>query len=188
MTSKKIRMIKNIFRYGFLTILSIILTTSCGTQKSSGKLLYDPKEVAELSDKLGIHLSNLNKNDDHNIPLYAETSLWLGVPYRYGGLSKKGVDCSGFAYLMYQRVYRMKIPRTTADLSKMKMKTISKNELRAGDLLFFTTSKSHNRINHVGIYLKEGRFIHASTSKGVTVNDLNDAYYKKTWKKSGRIR
>ena len=149
---------------------------------------YDPKEVAELSDKLGIKLSNLNKDDDKNIPLYAEVSLWLGVPYRYGGLSRKGLDCSGFAYLIYQKVYNRKIPRSTADLSKMKMYDISKGSLQAGDLVFFATSKSHKRINHVGIYLKDGLFIHASTSNGVIVSHLDDGYYDHTWKKAGRIK
>lgn len=69
-------------------------------QKPQGKLLYDPREVAELSSKLGIGLSNIDKDDDRNMPLYAEVSQWLGVPYRYAGLSRRGLDCSGFAYLI----------------------------------------------------------------------------------------
>ena len=63
-------------------ILLVVLLSSCGTQKPQGKLLYDPREVAELSSKLGIGLSNIDKDDDRNMPLYAEVSQWLGVPYR----------------------------------------------------------------------------------------------------------
>jgi len=182
-------MFKYLIRYTALILLTLLITTSCGTQKTtSGGLLYDPKEVSQLSGKLGIELSNINRDDDRNMPLYAEASLWLGVPYRYGGLSRKGLDCSGFTHLIYQKVYKKKIPRSTSDLSSMKMHQISKRSLQTGDLVFFATSKSHNRINHVGIYLKDGCFIHASTSRGVIVSRLDEGYYERTWKKGGRVR
>jgi lipoprotein Spr len=70
----------------------------------------------------------------------------------------------------------------------MKMHKVSKNNLKTGDLVFFATSKNSNRINHVGIYLKNGSFIHASTSKGVIVSHLDEGYYSRTWKKAGRIK
>lgn len=174
--------------YSFLFVILIFFITSCGTQKTPAGQLYDPKEVAELSKKLGIPLSNTDKDDDKNMPLYAEVSQWLGVPYRNAGLSRRGLDCSGFAFLMYQKVYRMRIPRSTSDLSDMKMHKVSKNNLKTGDLVFFATSKNSNRINHVGIYLKNGSFIHASTSKGVIVSHLDEGYYSRTWKKAGRIK
>jgi lipoprotein Spr len=180
-------MVKQLANYSIALITLILLLSSCGSQKSSSRL-YDPKEVAQLSKKLGIQLKNTDKDDDRSMPLYAEVSQWLGVRYRHGGLTKKGVDCSGFTFLVYQKVYKKKIPRSTADLSRMKMQNVSKGSLRTGDLVFFATSKSHNQINHVGIYLKEGKFIHASTSKGVIVSRLDEAYYKRTWKKGGRIR
>lgn len=181
-------MTKHIAKYSALFILFIFIASSCGSKKSQKGSLYDPKEVAQLSKKLGVRLSNTNKDDDRNMYLYAQSSMWLGVPYRYAGLSRKGVDCSGFTFLIYQKVYKKNIPRSTADLSKMKMKNISKNNLRAGDLVFFATSKNSSRISHVGIYLKDGQFIHASTSKGVIVSGLDEDYYKRTWKKGGRIR
>lgn len=168
-------------------ILLVVLLSSCGTQKPQGKLLYDPREVTELSSKLGIELSNIDKDDDRNMPLYAEVSQWLGVPYRYAGLSRRGLDCSGFAYLIYQKVYRKSIPRSTTDQSKMKMHNVSKRSLEAGDFVFFATS-GRNKISHVGIYLKDGRFIHASTSNGVIVSHLDEDYYKRTWKKGGRLK
>lgn len=176
--------------YFFLIVIFIFLFSSCGSQKiTNHKFLYDPVEVSNLSAKLGVKLSNLDKNDDKNMPLYAESSLWLGVPYRGGGLSRKGVDCSGFAFLMYQKVYGKKIPRSTADLSRMKMKKVSLNDLQTGDFVFFaTSSKNKNRINHVGIYLKDGYFVHASTSKGVIVSHLYEDYYRRTWKRGGRIK
>lgn len=176
------------FAYLLSFVVSLLLFSSCGSQKmTSNRLLYDPAEVSNLSAKLGVRLSNLDKDDDKNMPLYAESSLWLGVPYRGGGLSRKGVDCSGFTFLMYQKVYGKKIPRSTADLSRMKMKKVSKNDLQTGDFVFFATS-SKNKINHVGIYLKDGYFVHASTSKGVIVSHLYEDYYRRTWKKGGRLK
>lgn len=168
-------------------LLSIVLFSSCNTSKNYQKRLYDPVEVAHLSKKLGIELKNTNKDDDKNMVLYAEVSSWLGTRYRYGGTSRKGVDCSGFTFLVYSKIYGKKIPRSTAGLSKMKMKNVSKKKLEAGDLVFFATSKSKKKITHVGIYLKDNKFIHASTSKGVVVSDLDQAYYKKRWKKGGRV-
>ncbi len=182
-----ILMSKTTSYYILLIAFSALLLTSCGTQRTSNATLYNPVEVADLSDKLGVKLSNIDKDDDKNMGLYAEVSLWLGVPYRYGGLSRKGLDCSGFAYLIFQKVYGLNLPRSTADQSTMKMKQISKGSLKTGDLVFFATSKNKNRINHVGIYLKDGSFIHASTSKGVIVSHLDEGYYNRTWKKGGRI-
>lgn len=181
-------MLKTFVKILLLFILLPVLFSSCGTQKTQGGLLYDPKEVAELSGRLGIQLSNMDKNDDRNMPLYAEVSQWLGVPYRYAGLSRKGLDCSGFTFLMYQKVYRKKIPRSTADLAKMKMHNISKGSLQTGDFVFFATSRNKNTINHVGIYLKDGCFIHASTTQGVIVSRLDEGYYDRTWKRGGRLK
>lgn len=175
-------------KYLLLLPFILLFASSCGTQKSQGRLLYDPKEVALLSDRLGIQLSNLDKEDDRNMPLYAEVSQWIGVPYKYAGLSKKGVDCSGFSCLIYDKVYNKSISRSTADLATAKMQNVSKNNLKTGDLIFFTTSKDRKRINHVGIYLKDGYFVHASTSRGVIVSHLDEDYYKKSWKRAGRIR
>lgn len=91
-----ILMSKTTSYYILLIAFSALLLTSCGTQRTSNATLYNPVEVADLSDKLGVKLSNIDKDDDKNMGLYAEVSLWLGVPYRYGGLSRKGLDCSSY--------------------------------------------------------------------------------------------
>lgn len=177
-------MSKYLKRYS-LILLFIISLASCGSQQA---VLYNPKEVKQVSNKLGIELNNRDKNDDRYMPLYAEASLWLGVPYRYGGTTKSGTDCSGLTFRIYKKVYKKTLPRSTNDLEKKGVKKISKNELRPGDLVFFATSNNKNKITHVGIYLKDNKFIHASTSRGVVVNDLDENYYKRTWKKAGRVK
>ena len=165
-------------------LLSIVLGgISCGSSKPA---FYDPREVSLVSERLGIPLSNKNKDDDKNMPLYAEASTWIGVPYRYGGNTKKGVDCSGLTSQMYKKIYRRNLPRTSAEQSG-EGKDISKSKLQPGDLVFFATSSNKKQINHVGVILKNGYFIHASSSRGVTVNHIEEKYYKDRWKKAKRL-
>lgn len=165
----------------FLAGISILIgLSSCG----SSKVLYNPVEVKQLSRSLSIPI----KNDDPNIPLYAEASLWLGVPYSYSGSSKAGLDCSGFVSQVFQRVYGKKLERSSEDQAKKDVHKVSKDGLKPGDLVFFSTSPKSKRIDHVGIFLRNGYFIHASTSRGVIVSHLEEDYYKKTWKKGGRVK
>lgn len=174
-------------KYLFLIAVSVVVFSSCHTTQSyGGKQLYDPAEVAQVSNKLGIPLKNTDVDDDKNMRLYAECSLWMGVRYRYGGNNKKGVDCSGLVFNIFKTTYRKKTPRSTNELSS-KSSTVKRNDLRTGDLVFFATTKNSKKATHVGIYLKNGYFIHASTSSGVIVTHLSQDYYKKRWIKGGRI-
>ncbi|MDH6355783.1 cell wall-associated NlpC family hydrolase [Dysgonomonas sp. PH5-45] len=163
--------------------LFCLLLSSCG----SNKLLYNPSEVAHLSQRLGIEIRNDNKEDDENMPLYAEAASWLGVPYRAGGMDKKGTDCSGLTHTVFRKVYRKKLSRSSGDQAKNDVHKVSKKNLKTGDLVFFSTGKK-NKINHVGIYLKNNKFIHASSSRGVIISGLDENYYLKTWKNGGRVK
>lgn len=140
--------------------------------------------TSSAEKKLGI---NINSND--NKKLYAEVAEWIGTPYKYGGTSKSGVDCSGFVYSVYKAVYGKTLTRQSAGMLTNDCNKISKNELREGDLLFFRTDgKKSSTPNHVAIYLKDNKFAHASSSKGVVVNDLSESYYVKTWLTGGRVK
>ena len=167
-------------KYLQLLLLLVLMFTSCRTQK---EVVYNPQEVRLLSRQMGFDIDNR----DANIPLYAEVSFWLGTPYQGGGASRRGADCSGFTMRVYERVYQKKIARTTTGLDKS-TKKVSKGKLQTGDFVFFATSRKSKQINHVGIYLKEGYFIHASTSRGVIVSRLDEEYYKRTWRKGGRLK
>lgn len=180
-------MIKSLSKHFFLLFLGILCLSSCGSSKSDARL-YNPKEVAHLSRKLNIKLSNKDKEDDKNMPLYAEVSLWLGAPYRYGGMSKHGTDCSGFTMQVFKKVYRKKTPRSTAAIAKAKYPKVAKRNLKAGDLVLFATGRNKKQVTHAGIYLKEGKFIHASTSKGVIVSHLDEDYYRKRWVKAVKVK
>lgn len=96
-----------------------------------------------------------------------------GVKYRFGGASPEGFDCSGFVQYLYSNTFRLVLPRTSTDLALLGP-IISRNRLEPGDLLFFV---SGNDIGHVGVYLGNQRFAHASSSAGVTVSSLFQNYY-----------
>ena len=101
---------------------------------------------------------------------------WLGVPYKYGGMTKRGIDCSGFSFTVYKELYTYNLPRTALDQYKSGRK-IRTGQLTEGDLVFFRGVREAG-IDHVGVYLEEGKFVHASTSIGVTVSNLSEEYYK----------
>ena len=100
---------------------------------------------------------------------------WQGVPYRLGGLGKDGIDCSGFVYLTFHQQLGIPIPRTTAQQAGLGQ-PVSWQALSAGDLVFFKTGF---KTRHVGIYLGDGTFVHASTSNGVTLSQLDADYWRK---------
>lgn len=106
-----------------------------------------------------------------------------GVPYQYGGSSKKGMDCSGLIYTAFKEE-NVLIPRTTSELLK-KSKTISLKRVKVGDLLFFKTEKKQVKINHVGLVVDVNRnsikFIHSTSSKGVIISSLGEKYWNKAF-------
>lgn len=108
---------------------------------------------------------------------------WWGVPYRIGGYSMSGIDCSAFTQLLTSETYGLKLPRTSREQANQCVE-ISKDLLREGDLVFFKTGRG---ISHVGLYLSNNKFVHASTSMGVVISDLNELYWDKRFVKAGRI-
>jgi NlpC/P60 family len=116
-----------------------------------------------------------------------EVKEYLGIPYRKGGTTKKGMDCSGFARTVYDRLLGIDLPQSSADqFQSRELDKIDTRELQTGDLVFFGGGKKKKRINHVGVYLSDGQFIHASTSEGVMVSSLSDQYWRKRYVGSKR--
>lgn len=123
------------------------------------------------------------QNTDLKAALYDHYREWKGTRYRLGGLSKKGVDCSGFVYLTYRAKFGIDLPRTTR-YQVEKGASISRRDLRPGDLVFFRTGPSKR---HVGIYLDNLAFVHASASKGVIVSSLDNDYWSSRYWTAKRI-
>ena len=127
----------------------------------------------------------LSYSPGDNRQLYEAINSWLGVPYKYGGTDRNGIDCSAFVGVIYKQVYGISLNRTANDMTR-NVTFIAKSQLREGDLVFFNNSKG--KVSHVGIYLKEGLFAHASTSNGVSVSRLDNTYWQKHFYKGGRVK
>ena len=159
--------------------LVALLMLSCSASRRAAA-----DERAALSAKFGFEITK-----DDNIKLYRCVSSWLGVRYRTGGTTKSGVDCSGFAGAVYNDVYGKKIHRTVVDIYSEDCRHIRQGNLEEGDLVFFRTDGKNSKTpNHVGVYLKNGKFVHASSSRGVVVNSLEQEYYRKEFIKGGRVK
>ena len=171
--------------YSILSIVSCNVGRQTVTTPTRPLPRYDRQIIAHLSRQFGVPLTTTD-----NVPLYHACSDWLGVRYWYGGNTKAGVDCSGFVGNIYSQFYRIKLERNSGDILRRNCVAVSRNNLREGDLVFFnTTGSRQSRVpNHVGIYLKNGKFVHASTSRGVIVSNLSEAYYAKAWLTGGRVR
>jgi cell wall-associated NlpC family hydrolase len=135
-------------------------------------------EWAQLDIKLG-------RND--NKKLYKELKRWLGTPYAHARQDcGEGTDCSGMVMVVYQEVYGIKLNRNSAKILEQNCRPIDLDDLREGDLVFFFTN-DEERISHVGIYLKDNKFVHASSSRGVVVDDLRQNYYATHFYSAGRV-
>lgn len=149
-------------------ILMMALLAGC----SSNPVVYKPEAVP------------LSAKDNATVrKLYEHYNAWRGVSYREGGLSKNGVDCSGFVHLAYRDKFNKSIPRTTELLENHGHK-ISADNLSPGDVIFFKTGWKKR---HVGIYLKDGKFMHASSSRGVMISNLDNPYWSDAFWQARRL-
>lgn len=161
--------------------------TSSGKQLAIGNTSYltrssSVEKASELQLKYAVLLNTEVELLQDN-RLLEHVDEWYGTRYRYGGTSKSGIDCSAFVQAVYLSAFAVSLPRTARDQYK-NSRIVSATEMKTGDLIFFNTTGG---ISHVGIYLQNNKFIHASTSQGVTVSDMFDPYYLKRFIGIGRI-
>lgn len=115
--------------------------------------------------------------------LRAEVEEWRGTPYVIGGNSQRGIDCSGLVQTLFVDLFGVDLPRTTEDQVR-KGRSVNRDELQTGDLVFFRPA---GRTRHVGIYLSDGAFAHASTSRGVTISHLDRSYWRRSYWTARRV-
>jgi len=108
---------------------------------------------------------------------------WQGVPYRWGGTDRSGIDCSAFVQMAVARVFGQSVPRTTEAQARIGRR-VDPSSLQPGDLLVFRPERGRR---HTGVYLSHGEFLHASTSSGVRISDLRDAYWQRRWSQARRV-
>ena len=146
-------------------------------------LLYDaalslPNKYANL---LGVAPTDLT-----NTLLLSQMEKWFGTQYCFGGSTDSCIDCSSFTQVILRDVYNVKIPRNSQQQFDASTK-IEVENLKEGDLVFFNTVSASMIITHVGVYVCNNKFVHASTSKGVTINDLSEKYFAKAFRGAGRF-
>ncbi|PKN05976.1 MAG: peptidoglycan endopeptidase, partial [Deltaproteobacteria bacterium HGW-Deltaproteobacteria-7] len=124
-------------------------------------------------------------NSPDEMQLFVKVATgYIGAPYRFGGSSLKGIDCSSFVQKIY-RIFDIQLPRNAAQQSKVGI-SISRENLTQGDLVFFHTKRS---LGHVGIYIGNNEFVHASSkSKGVRIDSLETPYYQKRFQRAVRVK
>lgn len=132
------------------------------------------EQVTKLQLKYAI-LLDAEVEKVQNVSLLENIDYWLGTRYRYGGTTKKGIDCSAFVQTLFSSHYKLDMPRTAREQYDATLR-ITKEELMEGDLIFFNTTGG---ISHVGIYLQNNKFVHSATSEGVTITDLDDNYWSR---------
>lgn len=133
---------------------------------------------------MGVSQSKVNNKN-----LYIVSAQWIGTSYKYGGMSASGVDCSGLTNIIVKKVYGKSLSRSSAGIYSNDVNKIGKSKIKEGDLVFFRTDgKKSSTPNHVGIYLNDDKFIHASTSKGVIVSSMSQQYYVTNYIGAGRIK
>ncbi|QTF08775.1 endopeptidase [Brenneria izadpanahii] len=148
-------------------VLACLILAGCSSHKNlpPNPRLSDPiMVIAQLNDQL---------------------RQWYRTPYRYGGLDRRGIDCSGFVYLTFRDRFGMQLPRSTEAQTEVGER-VDRDDLLPGDLVFFKTGSGGSGL-HVGIYDKDDQFIHASTSQGVIRSSLENVYWKRAYWQARRI-
>lgn len=165
-------------------VLSAFVLTGCGSSKrvtaqNDGYETSTATKQGKSEDPLSKGLADAIVRVAHQ---------WVGTPYRYGGESREGTDCSGFVMSVFKDAANIKIPRSTLRQREFCHK-IDIDKASPGDLVFFTPSKRNAsaKVSHVGLYIGNGRMIHASSSRGVIVSSLDEKYWSETFHSAGRI-
>lgn len=157
-------------------IMIMLVFSACSSRKYTAR----PGTVPTTAAKAAEAMSHLKSKE-----LYRFINDWTGVQYVLGGLDKKGIDCSGFALLLQRNIYGNELPRRSRDQADaVSEKAIA--SLNEGDLIFF--SFGGTAVDHVGVYLNNNFFVHASTTRGVVVDDLSIPAYQKAFVKAGSLK
>jgi len=187
-----------------LIMTAMVALTGCHNNKTLAHSLQSPHKVIKASKKIATKAivkttkqvkakkikADAKKTATKSIPaskikhaLLQQYKVWKHVRYQLGGDSKRGIDCSGFTQITFKSQFNIELPHNTIAQAK-KGKQISKKKLQIGDLVFFKTGRN---VRHVGVYLGKQEFLHASTSKGVIISKLSNAYWSHRYWKAVRI-
>jgi len=151
---------------GLMLFVTGLLLVGCASAPDEPEIVYATRPTSDVEQLLR-----------------TEADRWMGTPYRLGGVSSKGIDCSGLVMQMYKRLFDIRLPRTTNKQAK-KGVAVGRGQLQSGDLVFFHPPR---KARHVGIYLGGGEFVHTSSSRGVMISHMDDDYWRQAYWQARRL-
>ncbi len=163
-----------------------VLLSACSSTNTARNMHSETHAVPEDTSSLQAsqdEFESMVRNLDVKSRLMDQYASWKGVRYRLGGSTKKGIDCSGFVQRTFREQFNMELPRSTYEQQEMG-KSVSRGHLRTGDLVLFRAGSTGR---HVGIYIGNNQFVHASTSSGVTISSMDEPYWKKRYNEARRV-
>lgn len=168
-------------------LLLLVAVVGCRPIRQAQQAIYQPVVTAPEGpvDTTAVVGVEVEQESDPTVSLFKAIDPWMGVPYKYGGATMAGVDCSGLVVNVMREARGISLRRSSVEMME-EIEPIEKEELQPGDLLFFKIGGVSGF--HVGIYTGNGRFVHSSTSKGVIMSSLDEPYYIRHYFASGRIR
>ena len=167
----------------FLILLCLLATCSCSIRSAPRYTADDPKDsdsksvVRELKERRRASPSRLAR----------VVEGYLGVPYRWGGTTRAGMDCSAFVRAIFRKTYGIELPRTSKQIYRVGRTVSRRQDLKPGDLVFFRNTSSGPGVSHVGIYLSKGRFAHVGMSTGATITSLDHPYFHRRYVGARRV-
>jgi cell wall-associated NlpC family hydrolase len=154
--------------------LALFSTLSIGSLFTAPELRAEEQNFCTIPTTVHSSIMAPVKQSGESIKtLFTDIRQYLGIRYRFGGQTPAGFDCSGFVRFMFGKVFDMKLPRSSREMSTIGTR-VQREELRPGDLVFF---QNGHHINHVGIFVGNGAFVHSSLSRGITRDNLNENYF-----------
>ncbi len=173
-----------LFKLVFILVFTSLILASCNSKKHVAKTHVSKHKATNkkeyYSKKFGVTLDR-----ESNLKLYAAIDNWIGVKYKFGSCTKSGIDCSCLVNALFREAYTCNTPRDTKGLYEQ-IKKIDIDDLKEGDLVFF--KMEGNKIDHVGVYLSDNKFVHASTKGGVMISSLEEEHFRKNFKTGGRLK
>ena len=167
----------------FLILLCLLATCSCSIRSAPRYTADDPKDSD--SDSVVRDLKERRRASPSRLARVVEG--YLGVPYRWGGTTRAGMDCSAFVRAIFRKTYGIELPRTSKQIYRVGRTISRRQDLKPGDLVFFRNTSSGPGVSHVGIYLSKGRFAHIGVSTGATITSLDHPYFYRRYVGARRV-